>query len=95
MVQEIGGSKDKVRFRMIHQYNSRMNAVDRANQMTSSISVYLKSRKWWKVPWAWALDTTLLNSKIVKNAYQKTTRLDFALVCSLVLLNFPLAYHFA
>lgn len=70
-----GGTKNKRRLDCIHDYNAKMNGVDRADQVNGTrsskiirqswlglYSVYIRSVKWWKRIFAFVIDVAVANS---------------------------------
>jgi hypothetical protein len=75
----VGGLKQKLRLQIIHEYNQKMNSVDRFDQRTKNYSTYVKSRKWWRVGWSWGLDVGLHDGHVCYNAFHPITRINYHL----------------
>ena len=50
---------------LIKYYNEHMGGVDRADSLRAHLTTIRRCRKWWHSVWYWALDTALINAKIL------------------------------
>ena len=64
-VQRCGEDVPMKKPKMINQYNSFMNEIDKCDKLLSSYSTQRKTRKWWKKLFVRPVELTIMDSMVV------------------------------